>query len=114
MSQLPTTKKKIIVMVSLDLEKAFDKIHHEGLLLKIKYSRFPTKILKTVRIYLYNRRFHTIVNFWLLLEAREVKEEKRGSTSKTSRTQEDTQMPPASSRREDTGRRRTEEVRPAN
>ncbi|GJQ64902.1 hypothetical protein Trydic_g7074 [Trypoxylus dichotomus] len=43
-----------------------------------------------------------------------VKEGKPGSTWKTSRTQEDTQMPPASSRMEDIGRGRTEVESPAN
>ncbi|GJQ73252.1 hypothetical protein Trydic_g13627 [Trypoxylus dichotomus] len=45
---------------------------------------------------------------------RTVKEEKPGSTRKISRTQENTQMPPASSRKKDTGERRTEEGSPAN
>ncbi|GJQ66725.1 hypothetical protein Trydic_g4670 [Trypoxylus dichotomus] len=45
---------------------------------------------------------------------RTVKEEKPGNTRKTSKTQEDTQMPPASSRKEDIGGRRAEEESPAN
>ncbi|GJQ74521.1 hypothetical protein Trydic_g21388 [Trypoxylus dichotomus] len=43
-----------------------------------------------------------------------IKAEKLGSTRKTSRTQEDTQMPPGSSGKENTGGRRTEKGSPAN
>ncbi|GJQ70153.1 hypothetical protein Trydic_g22616 [Trypoxylus dichotomus] len=43
-----------------------------------------------------------------------IKEEKPGITGRTSKTQEDTQMPPASTGKEDTGGRQTEEGSPAN
>ncbi|GJQ78628.1 hypothetical protein Trydic_g11734 [Trypoxylus dichotomus] len=56
------SKKQIAVMVSLDLEKVFDKFHHEGLLLKMKGCGFLAGILKTVRTYPQNRSFHTVVN----------------------------------------------------
>ncbi|GJQ83305.1 hypothetical protein Trydic_g8896 [Trypoxylus dichotomus] len=36
-------RKQITVMVSLDLEKAFDKFCHEGLLLKLKDCVFPAR-----------------------------------------------------------------------
>ncbi|GJQ74316.1 hypothetical protein Trydic_g21201 [Trypoxylus dichotomus] len=49
-------------MVSLDLEKAFDKIRHEELLLKMKDCGFPATILKTVKTYLQNMSFYTAVN----------------------------------------------------
>ncbi|GJQ72232.1 hypothetical protein Trydic_g3323 [Trypoxylus dichotomus] len=49
-------------MVSLGLEKTFDKIRHEGLLLKMKDCGFPARILKAVRRYLQNRSFHTVIN----------------------------------------------------
>ncbi|GJQ84757.1 hypothetical protein Trydic_g21158 [Trypoxylus dichotomus] len=39
-------------MVSLDLDKGFDKTRHEVLLLKMKDCSFPARILKTVRTYL--------------------------------------------------------------
>ncbi|GJQ66724.1 hypothetical protein Trydic_g4669 [Trypoxylus dichotomus] len=55
-------RKQIAVMVSLDLEMAFDKIRHERLLLKMKGCCFPARILKTVRTYLQNRSFNTVVN----------------------------------------------------
>ncbi|GJQ86981.1 hypothetical protein Trydic_g13322, partial [Trypoxylus dichotomus] len=48
--------------MSLDLEKAFDKIRYEGLLLKMKDCGFPARISKTVRTYLQNMRFHTVIN----------------------------------------------------
>ncbi|GJQ67779.1 hypothetical protein Trydic_g16569 [Trypoxylus dichotomus] len=42
-------KKQTAVMVSLDLKKAFDKIRHKGLLLKMKDCDFPVGILKILR-----------------------------------------------------------------
>ncbi|GJQ73831.1 hypothetical protein Trydic_g18769 [Trypoxylus dichotomus] len=49
-------------MVPLDLEKAFDKVRYERLQLKMKDCDFPARLLKTVRTYPQNRRFHTVVN----------------------------------------------------
>ncbi|GJQ66334.1 hypothetical protein Trydic_g4377 [Trypoxylus dichotomus] len=48
-------------MVSLDLQKLFDKIRHEGLLPKMKEISFPDRILKTITSYLNDRRFHSIL-----------------------------------------------------
>ncbi|GJQ88149.1 hypothetical protein Trydic_g13153 [Trypoxylus dichotomus] len=55
-------RKQIGVIVSLDLQKTFDKICHEGLLLKVKNSGFSARILKAIRSYFQTRRFYTIVN----------------------------------------------------
>ncbi|GJQ71212.1 hypothetical protein Trydic_g18457 [Trypoxylus dichotomus] len=49
-------RKQIAVMVSLDLE-VFDKIRNDGLPLKMKDCGLSPRILKTVRLYLQNRRF---------------------------------------------------------
>ncbi|GJQ67031.1 hypothetical protein Trydic_g8004 [Trypoxylus dichotomus] len=49
-------------MVSVDLEKEFDKIRHVGLLLKMRDCGFHARILKTVRTYLQIRSCHTAVN----------------------------------------------------
>ncbi|KRT86221.1 hypothetical protein AMK59_191 [Oryctes borbonicus] len=46
---------------SLYLEKSVDKIR-QSLLMKMKEANFPPMILKTIRSYLKDRRFHTIVN----------------------------------------------------
>ncbi|GJQ73391.1 hypothetical protein Trydic_g13756 [Trypoxylus dichotomus] len=41
-------RKQTNIMASLDLEKAFDKIRHKGLVFKVKETGFPAKILKTI------------------------------------------------------------------
>ncbi|GJQ76267.1 hypothetical protein Trydic_g1999 [Trypoxylus dichotomus] len=61
-NDIHSTQKQTTVMVSLELEKEFDKIHHEGLLLKMKDFGFPGRILKIIRSYLQNERFHTVVD----------------------------------------------------
>lgn len=50
------------VIVSLDLEKAFDKICHERLLSEIRVAGFHPRTLKTIRSYLKDQRFRTVVN----------------------------------------------------
>ncbi|GJQ70152.1 hypothetical protein Trydic_g22615 [Trypoxylus dichotomus] len=55
-------RKQTAVKLSLDLEKAIDKIRHGILLLKMKDCCFTARILKTVRTYFQDRTFHTIVN----------------------------------------------------
>ncbi|GJQ75266.1 hypothetical protein Trydic_g9864 [Trypoxylus dichotomus] len=52
MDHATTAFNRIQTIVHLDLEKAFDKIRHERLLLKMKDSGFPTRMLKTVRTYI--------------------------------------------------------------
>ncbi|GJQ74042.1 hypothetical protein Trydic_g19867 [Trypoxylus dichotomus] len=114
-------RNQTVVMVSLDLKKAFDKTHHEGLLLKMKDCGLPAR-MKTVRTYLQNRRFHIVMNgtgssakgmtsgipqgfatgpVLFRIYVRDIPK-MRGSPGKTSKTQEDTQKPPAISVKEDT------------
>ncbi|KRT86443.1 hypothetical protein AMK59_302 [Oryctes borbonicus] len=64
-TELVTTafnRNQTTVIVSLDLEKVFDKIRHEGLFLKMKETSFPPRLLKTIRSYLKDRRLHVMVN----------------------------------------------------
>lgn len=49
----------IIAMVLLDLEKAFDTVHHGALLLKLHKLNFPISTLKIIQSYLTYRSFRT-------------------------------------------------------
>ncbi|GJQ79556.1 hypothetical protein Trydic_g16402 [Trypoxylus dichotomus] len=44
------------------LEKPFDKIYHEVLLMNMKDFPFSARILKNIRSYLQSRGFHIVVN----------------------------------------------------
>ncbi|GJQ77877.1 hypothetical protein Trydic_g16130 [Trypoxylus dichotomus] len=55
-----TTFNRKQTMVSLGLEKAFDKVRDEGFWLKLKEVDFPSRILSMIRSYFKDRRFHTI------------------------------------------------------
>lgn len=56
-----SARNQTIVMVSLDLEKAFDKIRNERLVSKIKVAGFQTRILQTIRLNLYPK-YYTVVS----------------------------------------------------
>lgn len=54
-------KNLISVSVLLDVSKAFDKVWHEGLLLKLSESPIPTAAVHLIRSYLSGRSFRTSV-----------------------------------------------------
>ncbi len=48
-------------MIFLDVEKAFDRVWHTGLLYKLLKFRFPIYLIKFIRSYLSNRQFQVTV-----------------------------------------------------
>ncbi|XP_047994512.1 uncharacterized protein LOC125232773 [Leguminivora glycinivorella] len=54
-------KKEHTVAVFLDMEKAFDRVWHPGLLYKLSTSTIPRRIVKIVATFLEDRRFHVAV-----------------------------------------------------
>lgn len=54
-------KKEHTVAVLLDMEKAFDRVWHPGLLYKLSTSTTPRRIVKTVATFLADRRFQVAV-----------------------------------------------------
>lgn len=48
--------------IFLDVEKAFDKIWHEGLIFKMDHIGFPTPLIKLTQTYLKDRRFKVKIN----------------------------------------------------
>lgn len=55
-------RKRTNVLVSLDIEKAFDTIWLNGLLFKIIQKGFPPSVVRFLHAYLNNRRFRVVVN----------------------------------------------------
>lgn len=55
-------KNRLTGMILLDLNKAFDSVWHNGLLLKLDKYNFPDHILKFISSFLANRSFTVKVN----------------------------------------------------
>lgn len=53
--------KKSTGMIFLDVEKAFDRVWHNGLLYKMLQLRFPLPLIKTVRSFLSERTFSVFI-----------------------------------------------------
>nr|AAB04627.1 reverse transcriptase [Chironomus tentans] len=53
--------KKSTGMIFLDVEKAFDRVWHNGLLYKMLKLRFPLPLIKTVRSFLSERTFSVFI-----------------------------------------------------
>lgn len=54
-------KRETTVAVFLDMEKAFDRVWHPGLVYKLSTSTTPRRVVKTVATFLENRRFQVAV-----------------------------------------------------
>ena len=54
-------KKKSTGMIFLDVEKAFDRVWHNGLLFKMLKLNFPLPLIKTVRSFLSERTFSVFI-----------------------------------------------------
>lgn len=50
-------KRTFTAVVSLDVEKAFDKVWHEGLLYKLIKMNIPTQLVKIIKSFLSDRSF---------------------------------------------------------
>ena len=48
--------------VFLDISKAFDKVWHDGLILKLKQNGISDRLIKLFEIYLHNRKQHVVLN----------------------------------------------------
>lgn len=55
-------KKRSVGMLTLDCERAFDTVWHDGLVLKLSQMNFPVYIVKIIMSYLENRIFQVKVN----------------------------------------------------
>ena len=55
-------KKQKIGGIVFDIEKAFDKIWHQGLFLKLHNMRIPTNIAKWIKNFLTDRSFYVSIN----------------------------------------------------
>jgi methyl coenzyme M reductase subunit D len=64
--------KKSTGMIFLDVEKAFDRVWHNGLLFKMIKLRFPLPLIKTVRSFLSERSFSVFIK-GQLSETKEIK-----------------------------------------
>jgi len=56
-----TNKKIKTAAVLLDIEKAFDKVWHDGLIFKLIQTRAPPQLTNTIKSFLFNRNFHVKV-----------------------------------------------------
>jgi len=56
------TNKESTGMVTLDVEKAFDRVYHNGLIAKMIGAKFPTYTIKMVHAFLSKRRFTVSIN----------------------------------------------------
>lgn len=48
--------------VFLDIEKAFDKVWHDGLIYKLQRHKFPTQMTQILHSYIQNRTFHVTID----------------------------------------------------
>jgi hypothetical protein len=55
-------KKEKVGGILFDIEKAFDKVWHEGLLYKMHQLKIPPKIAKWIQCFLNQRKFYVCVN----------------------------------------------------
>lgn len=49
-------------MITLDIEKAFDTVWNVGLIFKLIKLKFPPYLVHTVKSYIQDRHFKTVVN----------------------------------------------------
>lgn len=61
-------KREQPVAVLLDMEKAFDRVWHTGLIYKLSTSTTPRRVVKTVASFLRDRRFQVVVDGTLSTE----------------------------------------------
>ncbi|CAK1540365.1 unnamed protein product [Leptosia nina] len=54
-------KKEVLAAVFLDMEKAFDRVWHAGLVSRLIELRFPRRVVALVHSFLLDRRFHVAV-----------------------------------------------------
>jgi hypothetical protein len=54
--------KKSLGMVALDINSAFDKVWHKGLIHKLTNYNFPLYLIKVVANFLKDRKFHVGIN----------------------------------------------------
>lgn len=54
--------RKCTVAVSLDVEKAFDKAYHDGILFKLIRIGFPPKIVKLIKSFFCDRKFFVLID----------------------------------------------------
>lgn len=61
--------RKCTVAVSLDVEKAFDKAYHDGILFKLISIGFPPKIVKLIKSFFSDRTFFVLIDRTLSTQA---------------------------------------------
>ncbi|CAH4031954.1 unnamed protein product [Pieris brassicae] len=54
-------KKEVAAAIFLDMEKAFDRVWHAGLVCRLLDSDIPRRVVAIIRSFLLNRRFHVSV-----------------------------------------------------
>lgn len=59
---LNETKSKSMGIISLDIEKAFDAVWHNGLIYKLIKAQFPDYLIKICASYLKDRKFRVVLN----------------------------------------------------
>ena len=56
------TDKSSTGMILLDIEKAFDRVWHNGLVFKLIINNFPSYIIKIINAFLHERKFKVMIN----------------------------------------------------
>ncbi|KAG5669831.1 hypothetical protein PVAND_000124 [Polypedilum vanderplanki] len=54
--------KRSTALITLDVEKAFDRVCHKGLLFKLISGNFPPLLIKLISSFLSNRSFRVVIN----------------------------------------------------